>query len=274
MPPLGQTVAARLRGVAWRLLQPTPQSIAMSVVRGGGLGVDVAGVAAGATRTWRDSIAAAEDGVLVVLAHVNVEHGTLGNLLGAEPDTNVELVVSVDGAADRTLGDQPPPRRLGGGELHDLDPCREGAASSRRQGASVRGGRDGRRPHGGLAVRAGDDGEHQRGRLGRPTVSFASEPIRPTLGRVERGGGAAGAVERERRQLIPVRLARALGAPAGGEELRPRAAFLAAQLAEAIAPPADVLRDLAHRLMMRAGTRERYWRFGLFALDQRAGRLR
>ncbi len=98
MPPLGQTVAARLRGVAWRLLQPTPQSIALSAVRGGGLGVDVAGVAAGATRTWRDSIGAAEDGVLVVLAHANVEHGTLGNILGNEPDTNVELVVTVDGA--------------------------------------------------------------------------------------------------------------------------------------------------------------------------------
>jgi hypothetical protein len=95
---VGQLVVARLRGLAWRLLLPTPQSIALSVVRGGGLGVDVAGVAAGATRTWRDSIVAAEEGVLVVLAHVSVEHGALGNVLAGEPDTNVELAVSVDGA--------------------------------------------------------------------------------------------------------------------------------------------------------------------------------
>ena len=47
----------------------------------------------GATR-----IGVAEDGVLVVLAHVSVEHGTLGNVPRVEPDTNVELVVSVDGA--------------------------------------------------------------------------------------------------------------------------------------------------------------------------------
>lgn len=98
MPHLGQVATAWIRAVAWRLLRPTPQSIAMSVVRGGGLGVDLAGVAAGATRTWRDTIGAGEDGVLVVLAHVTVEHGTLGNVLGVEPDTNVELVVSVDGA--------------------------------------------------------------------------------------------------------------------------------------------------------------------------------
>jgi hypothetical protein len=97
VPPFGQAVRARVRDTLWRLLQPTPQSISLSVVRGGGLGVDVAGVAAGATRTWRDTVAAAEDGVLVVLAEVNVEHGTLGGL-GAEPDTNVELLVSVDGA--------------------------------------------------------------------------------------------------------------------------------------------------------------------------------
>jgi hypothetical protein len=98
VPPLGDAVRVRVRDLLWRLLQPTPQSISLSVVRGGGLDVDVVGVAAGATRTWRDTVAAAEDGVLAVLAEVNVEHGTLGNVLGVEPDTNVELVVSVDGA--------------------------------------------------------------------------------------------------------------------------------------------------------------------------------
>ena len=104
MPPLAQAVLTPLRRAAWRLLSPTPQSIALSVVRGGGLGIDVAGVAAGSSRTWRDSIAAAEDGVLVVWAEANVEHGTLANIGAAEPDTNVELVVSVDGARiGRTL---------------------------------------------------------------------------------------------------------------------------------------------------------------------------
>jgi hypothetical protein len=91
-------VVTRLRGLVWKLLRPTPQSIQLSVVRGGGLGVDVAGVAAGATRTWRDSIVAAEDGVLVVFASVNVEHGSPANLHDVEPDTNVEMTVSVDGA--------------------------------------------------------------------------------------------------------------------------------------------------------------------------------
>jgi hypothetical protein len=94
----GHVVTSRIRDLLRRLLPPTPQSIQLSVVRGGGLGVDVAGIPAGATRTWRDAIVAAEDGVLVVLVHVSVEHGTLGNVLGVEPDTNVELVVSVDGA--------------------------------------------------------------------------------------------------------------------------------------------------------------------------------
>ena len=98
MPTLRQSVLASVRGAIWRLLLPTPQSIALSVVRGGGLTLDVTGVAAGATRAWRDSIAAAEDGVLVVWAEVNVEHGTLGSVGRVEPDTNVELVVSVDGA--------------------------------------------------------------------------------------------------------------------------------------------------------------------------------
>jgi hypothetical protein len=98
VPSLFETVVDRLRGIAWRLLRPTPQSIALSVVRGGGLAVDIAGVAAGARRTWRDAIGVAEDSVLLVLASVTVEHGTLGNILGVEPDTNVELTVSVDGA--------------------------------------------------------------------------------------------------------------------------------------------------------------------------------
>jgi hypothetical protein len=98
VPPLVETLVDRLRGIAWRLLGPTPQSIALSVVRGGGLEVDIAGVAAGARRTWRDAIGVAEDSVLLVFASVTVEHGTLGNILGVEPDTNVELTVSVDGA--------------------------------------------------------------------------------------------------------------------------------------------------------------------------------
>ncbi len=80
------------------MLRPTPQSIGLTVVRGGGLEVDLAGVAAGATRTWRETIGVAEDSVLLVLASVNVEHGTLANILGVEPDTNVELAVTVDGA--------------------------------------------------------------------------------------------------------------------------------------------------------------------------------
>jgi len=94
----GHIVRSRVGDLVRRLLAPTPQSIQLSVVRGGGVGIDVAGVVAGATRTWRDSIVAAEDGVLVVLVHVSVEHGTLGNLLAVEPDTNAELAVSVDGA--------------------------------------------------------------------------------------------------------------------------------------------------------------------------------
>jgi hypothetical protein len=98
VPSLFETLADRLRAVAWRFLRPTPQSIALSVVRGGGLEVDLAGVTAGGRRTWRDAIGVAEDSVLLLLASVNVEHGTLGNILGVEPDTNVELTVSVDGA--------------------------------------------------------------------------------------------------------------------------------------------------------------------------------
>jgi hypothetical protein len=95
--PVGRFVESIWSTLA-RLLRPTPQSITLSVVRGSGMQVDVTGVPAGATRTWHDTAAAAEDGVLVVLAWVSLEHGTLGNLLGAEPDTNVELTVSVDGA--------------------------------------------------------------------------------------------------------------------------------------------------------------------------------
>jgi hypothetical protein len=88
-------VVERLSG-SLRLLRPSPQSIALSVLRGGGLEVAVGGVAAGGKRTWRDSIGLAEDGVIVVLASVNVEHGL--SPLESEPTTNVELTVSVDGA--------------------------------------------------------------------------------------------------------------------------------------------------------------------------------
>ena len=88
-------VVERVRA-SLRLLRPTPQSIALSVLRGGGLEVAVGGVAAGDNRTWRDSIGLAEDGVIVVLASVNVEHGL--SPLESEPTTNVELTVSVDGA--------------------------------------------------------------------------------------------------------------------------------------------------------------------------------
>ena len=96
MPSFVTSLVSGIRSIVWRLV-PTPQSIELSVVRGGGLQIDLAGVAAGATRTWRDTIAAVEDSVLVVIAQATIEHGTLGNL-GAEPDTNVELTVSVDGA--------------------------------------------------------------------------------------------------------------------------------------------------------------------------------
>lgn len=80
----------------WRLLIPTPQSIALSVLRNGGLEVPVGGVPAGERRTWRDSIGLGEDGVIVVFASVNVEHGL--SPLESEPQTNVELAVAVDGA--------------------------------------------------------------------------------------------------------------------------------------------------------------------------------
>jgi hypothetical protein len=67
VPSLSQTLVDRLRGNAWRFLRPTPQSIALSVVRGAGLEVDLAGVAAGARRTWRDAIGVAEDSVRACL---------------------------------------------------------------------------------------------------------------------------------------------------------------------------------------------------------------
>jgi len=95
MPSFVTSLVSGIRSIVWRIV-PTPQSIELSVVRGGGVQIDVAGVAAGATRTWRDTIAAVEDSVLVVIAQATIEHGTL--VLGAEPDTNVELTVSVDGA--------------------------------------------------------------------------------------------------------------------------------------------------------------------------------
>jgi hypothetical protein len=95
MPSFVTSLVSGIRSIVWRIV-PTPQSIELSVVRGGGVQIDIAGVAAGATRTWRDTIAAVEDSVLVVIAQATIEHGTLG--LGAEPDTNVELTVSVDGA--------------------------------------------------------------------------------------------------------------------------------------------------------------------------------
>ena len=95
MPSFVTSLVSGIRSIVWRIV-PTPQSIELSVVRGGGVQIDIAGVAAGATRTWRDTIAAVEDSVLVVIAQATIEHGTL--VLGAEPDTNVELTVSVDGA--------------------------------------------------------------------------------------------------------------------------------------------------------------------------------
>jgi hypothetical protein len=95
MPSFVTSLVSGVRSIVWRIV-PTPQSIELSVVRGGGLQIDLAGVAAGTTRTWRDTIAAVEDSVLVVIAQATIEHGTLG--LGAEPDTNVELTVNVDGA--------------------------------------------------------------------------------------------------------------------------------------------------------------------------------
>ena len=97
MPGLGQVVGS-IRVALARLLAPTPQSITLSVVRGGGLQFDVTGVPAGTTRTWRDTVAAPEDSVVVVLAWVSVEHGNLQSVLDPGPDTNVELTVSVDGA--------------------------------------------------------------------------------------------------------------------------------------------------------------------------------
>ncbi len=78
------------------MLKPSPQSIALSVVRGGGLEIDLGGVPAGATRTWRDSIGAAEAGVVLVFVSVNIEHGT--SPLESDPDTNVELTIFLDGA--------------------------------------------------------------------------------------------------------------------------------------------------------------------------------
>jgi len=150
------SLVAGIRSIVWRLV-PTPQSITLSVVRGDGLQVDVAGVAAGSTRTWRDTIAAVEDGVLVVIAHATIEHGTLGK----EPDTNVELTVSVDGAR---IGRSLVTLRQGAADAVN---CTAAIRVARRRAAGERGaaplrrGREGGRPLGRLAVRSRDDGHHR-----------------------------------------------------------------------------------------------------------------
>lgn len=86
-------------GGAWRriyeLLRPRPEAIRLVAVRGEpnllGEPVD-----AGAVRSWRDTVVADSDGVLLVVGSLTVEHGT--SPLDDGPDTTVELALLVEGA--------------------------------------------------------------------------------------------------------------------------------------------------------------------------------
>ncbi|MCW2529500.1 MAG: hypothetical protein JWM76_4360 [Pseudonocardiales bacterium] len=51
---------------------------------------------AGASHSWRESVGAGVDGVVLVVASMSIEHGS--NPLDGEPDTTVEVAVFVDDA--------------------------------------------------------------------------------------------------------------------------------------------------------------------------------
>jgi hypothetical protein len=83
-------------GRLWELIRPRPEGIRLMTVRGETAGILPLPVQAGQTRSWRDTIVADGDGVLLVVGSLTAEHGL--DLLGDEPDTNVELALLVDGA--------------------------------------------------------------------------------------------------------------------------------------------------------------------------------
>jgi hypothetical protein len=95
---MGRIIASvrRSLGALIELLRPRPETIQLVTIRGDGLIVGGTVVDAGASHSWRESLGAAVDGVVLVMASLSVEHGS--NPLDDGPDTTVELAVFVDDA--------------------------------------------------------------------------------------------------------------------------------------------------------------------------------
>jgi hypothetical protein len=95
---MGRLIAAvrRTIGSFIELIRPRPETIQLVTIRGDGLIVGGTVIEAGASRSWRESIGAGVDGVVLVMASLSVEHGS--NPLDDGPDTTVELALFVDEA--------------------------------------------------------------------------------------------------------------------------------------------------------------------------------
>ena len=83
-------------GRVFELLRPRPEGIRLVTVRGDTGGILPLAVDAGQTRSWRDTIVADTDGVLLVVGSLTAEHGL--DPVDDGPDTNVELSLLVEGA--------------------------------------------------------------------------------------------------------------------------------------------------------------------------------
>lgn len=83
-------------GALLEALRPRPETIQVVAIRGDGQFLGGTVVEAGSSRSWRTTVTAAVDGVLVVSASLSAEHGH--GPLDDEPDTTVALAVFLDGA--------------------------------------------------------------------------------------------------------------------------------------------------------------------------------